>query len=1121
MNQEATRQVIARDEKWIPTEDRVKISTTNVRLETTMPQKEETFQVIIDVIKNSTYYKAFTISAKVPKIFMQQFWYTVKKVKDIESYEFLLVNKKCVGMFYMENVDFPELIWEDFAFQIDNGQLKKGRHENTPYPRFTQIIINHFLSKHQSLNKLQYLHTHTIKDDRIVSRLKFVRIGEDFQEYRLPIPETMLIEEIKQSKSYKMFIKYSTGQIPPKKSRGKGSQGKKTTDTTKETVDVSKESDSEPVRKRTASRGVVKKKVTITTDDNIIPEPDIALELGKSISLTEAAEEEAARQVHVTHARIVTEPIPELARRRPSEQIAADTMRALKESKKTNRRQLGTGGSSEGTGVSPGIPDESTVVPATSSEGIGSEQESEYTEEEDDDEMIEWVDTNKEEDKKDDDDDKSINLEQTDDEETVDEFVHGEEDVQDDDEETDDEFVQGDEQVNDDEDEEMTNAKVEESRNGDEEISDAAKAHAEKTEELKDDAKKAEIPPSSLSLLVSLGFGDQFLKLSFDTSLIGTVKDTTDAEINSLLDIKIQSEVPHIQSPLVLNVPVLVIFEPSVLTPIPKTPLVPPVTTLLHPPSVSTIPPVLLQTTTQILTPPITTEASTITITFPESDALTDVQLRVAKLEKDVSELKKIDHSVESLVSLKSQVPTILKIKKEQAEKEKMPKYTIKSTDKAALKECDQKSALFQTMNENKTFNRNPANHALYHACMEALIEDENVIDKGVADKVKNHKRQHDDNEDEDEDPSAGPNQGKKTKRRRAKESEFSMKPSTTKETSKGKAPTKSSKTDKTATVQEPIEEPIAEVVMDDLETTSNEDVVDDTNRPQDYVAPKTNKPSRDTWFKQPLRPPTPDLEWNKRQVVTNQPEQPWFNHMVSAAKYLLTFDKLMATLIDFSNELEYNMEECFKALTDRLDWNNPKGDRRPFDLTKPLPLKGHPGRLTLAAEYFFNNDLEFLKSSDPEKKYIMSITKIKVARYEIVEIKDMVLTIWSTTKVRYDKDAKKKILSVVNVSVKKLHGYGHLDEIVVKRADCQLYKLKEGDFVDLHLNDIEDMLLRVVQHKLFNLNGSDIVDLIVALRMSTRILIIKRRVEDLQLGVESYQKKLSITEPQKTFPEI
>ncbi|GKE15635.1 hypothetical protein Tco_1423212 [Tanacetum coccineum] len=93
------------------------------------------------------------------------------------------------------------------------------------------------------------------------------------------------------------------------------------------------------------------------------------------------------------------------------------------------------------------------------------------------------------------------------------------------------------------------------------------------------------------------------------------------------------------------------------------------------------------------------------------------------------------------------------------------------------------------------------------------------------------------------------------------------------------------------------------------------------------------------------------------------------------------------------------------------------------------------------------------------------------------------------------------KILGVKSVSVKKLHGYGHLEEMVVKRADRQLYKFKEGDFVDLNLNDIEDMLILDVQHKLFHLNDSDIVDFIVALRIFTRSLVIKRRVEDLQLG--------------------
>nr|GEU60432.1 reverse transcriptase domain-containing protein [Tanacetum cinerariifolium] len=185
MNQEQIRQVTAHDEKWVPVKERVKISTTNVRLETTVAQKEETFQVIIDVIKNSTCYKAFTSSAEVPKIFMQQFSYTVKKkILDI----------------------FPRVQGVDFA--------------------------------------------NVLNDEATLTFL--ISLG-----YKGPLQKHLSIR-------------------------------------------------------------VVKKKVTITAVDNIIPIPDITLEIGKSISLIEATEEEAARQVHATHARIMTEPILEPAKRRPS-----------------------------------------------------------------------------------------------------------------------------------------------------------------------------------------------------------------------------------------------------------------------------------------------------------------------------------------------------------------------------------------------------------------------------------------------------------------------------------------------------------------------------------------------------------------------------------------------------------------------------------------------------------------------------------------------------------------------------------------------------------------------------------------------------------------------------------
>ncbi|GKE42153.1 hypothetical protein Tco_1469437, partial [Tanacetum coccineum] len=48
-----------------------------------------------------------------------------------------------------------------------------------------------------------------------------------------------------------------------------------------------------------------------------------------------------------------------------------------------------------------------------------------------------------------------------------------------------------------------------------------------------------------------------------------------------------------------------------------------------------------------------------------------------------------------------------------------------------------------------------------------------------------------------------------------------------------------------------------------------------------------------------------------------------------------------------------------------------------------------------------------------------------------------------------------------------------------------------------------------------------DVFDFAIALRIFTRSLVIQKRVEDLQLGVESYQKKINVTKPKTTKPGI
>ncbi|GJW12057.1 hypothetical protein Tco_1577884 [Tanacetum coccineum] len=109
---------------------------------------------------------------------------------------------------------------------------------------------------------------------------------------------------------------------------------------------------------------------------------------------------------------------------------------------------------------------------------------------------------------------------------------------------------------------------------------------------------------------------------------------------------------------------------------------------------------------------------------------------------------------------------------------------------------------------------------------------------------------------------------------------------------------------------------------------------------------------------------------------------------------------------------------------------------------------------------------------------------------------------------------SKRRIIAVTKVEIVEWQNYKHLDWITVRRDDDILYKFKEGDFHRLRIQDIEDMLLLLVQGKLINLNVEERLAFNVSLRMFTRSVVIQRRVEDLQLGVESYQKKLNLTKP-------
>ncbi|GJU45926.1 hypothetical protein Tco_1203192 [Tanacetum coccineum] len=185
--------------------------------------------------------------------------------------------------------------------------------------------------------------------------------------------------------------------------------------------------------------------------------------------------------------------------------------------------------------------------------------------------------------------------------------------------------------------------------------------------------------------------------------------------------------------------------------------------------------------------PPINTEATTITTSLPEITPFIALQLRVARLEQEMSEVKKTDHSADVLASIKSQVPTVvdeyLGTKLDDALLKILERHTADLIEKYSVAwprvvqdHVYEKSPASSVHMKRRSLQQNSNNYRHIMLLMVALI---GMKTHGIrsAEKVKDHKRKHDSNDDEDDDdedddddegPSAGSNQGRSTKRRRS-----------------------------------------------------------------------------------------------------------------------------------------------------------------------------------------------------------------------------------------------------------------------------------------------------------------------------------------------------------------
>nr|GEW71268.1 hypothetical protein [Tanacetum cinerariifolium] len=199
--------------------------------------------------------------------------------------------------------------------------------------------------------------------------------------------------------------------------------------------------------------------------------------------------------------------------------------------------------------------------------------------------------------------------------------------------------------------------------------------------------------------------------------------------------------------------------------------------------------------------------------------------------------------------------------------------------------------------------------------------------------------------------------------------------------------------------------------------------------------------------------------------------------------------------------ELEFFLEEVYKATTDQLGWNNPEGHQYPHNLLKPLPLiPNYQGHRVIPFDHFINNDLEYLRGGASSRKYTTSVTKTKAAVYRHIEwIADLVPCTMESARDVY---SKRRIIAVTELQIVEWHNYKHLDWIMMHIDDEKLYKFKEGDFKKLRIQDIEDMLLLLVQGKLTNLTVEERFAFNVSLRIDGTLNDVCAALDDHLKGI-------------------
>ncbi|GJW58189.1 retrovirus-related pol polyprotein from transposon TNT 1-94 [Tanacetum coccineum] len=104
------------------------------------------------------------------------------------------------------HVDYAELLWEGLYYSLHHPT------SSIPYPRFTKIIVNHYMTIFPDISRRARDMYHNLQDDDIMKNI--FNSGRHKNKVGMKIPDWMLTDEMKQSEHYRMYTEVFGIDVP-------------------------------------------------------------------------------------------------------------------------------------------------------------------------------------------------------------------------------------------------------------------------------------------------------------------------------------------------------------------------------------------------------------------------------------------------------------------------------------------------------------------------------------------------------------------------------------------------------------------------------------------------------------------------------------------------------------------------------------------------------------------------------------------------------------------------------------------------------------------------------------------------------------------------------------------